>query len=130
MSDENTSETPVTPENTETSKKKPAFASFLEKLRSAIDSGVEVSKKGISSAGSAISDFGDKSVLRIELSQLNGRAEKIYAQLGKYAVETFLSQENSTLSAGDEKINSWLTDIKDLRAKIQEKEKALNPPQE
>lgn len=130
MSDENTNETPVTPENTETSKKKPAFTSFLEKLRSAIDSGVEVSKKGISSAGSAISDFGDKSVLRIELSQLNGRAEKIYAQLGKYAVETFLSQENSTLSAGDEKINSWLTEIKDLRAKIQEKEKALNPPQE
>ena len=64
----------------ETSSSKKLFAKNLKQY---LDKGVEVSKKGLKTAGSAISEFGDKSVNKIDIVQLKNRLVKKYQELGQ-----------------------------------------------
>lgn len=104
-----------TPSKTQNAKE--SMAAFGKTILSYIDKGVEASKKGLKTAGNAISDFGDKSVNRIELTQLKGRLEKNYADLGKLAYaalkeNTPLSSENPETAALVQSISKNLEDIK------------------
>ncbi len=109
---ENSSGTPSKTQNA-----KESMAAFGKTILSYIDKGVEASKKGLKTAGNAISDFGDKSVNRIELTQLKGRLEKNYADLGKLAYaalkeNTPLSSEAPETAALVQSISKNLEDIK------------------
>ena len=91
-----------------------------------IDRGVEAGKRGFKSASSAISDFGDKSVMRIELSQLKSKLTKSYAKLGSYAYENLVNKKVENLSpAQDEELSSMIEGIKKIQKDIQKHEKAL-----
>ena len=79
---------------------------------------------GLKSAGNAISDFGDKSVLRIELQQLKGKKNTALGELGKIAYKTFLGEEKS-LSAENEEIKKIMSELKDLDSNIKKHEDAL-----
>ena len=67
-----------TAENAASNKKE-----FARTLKQYIDKGVEASKKGLKTAGTAISEFGDKSVVKIDISHLKGQLEKKYQELGR-----------------------------------------------
>ncbi|GEM_PF-2230218 len=119
-----------------------------EKIKSYIDIGVAASQKGLKSAGKAITDFGDKSVQRIELTKLRTKEGKAFAELGK-AVYKKLSSKAASVEASDEELSDMLKaidklekDIKKLggtsktgaekaaktsRAKAEEPEKAEKP---
>jgi len=89
-----------------------------------IDKGVEAGKKGLMTAGVAISDFGDKSVKSIELQQLKMKKNKALAQLGKYVWETLKSGgENAVVSPTDEKIKYYMDGLENLQKNIDEHEK-------
>ncbi|MBP5442569.1 MAG: hypothetical protein J6Y60_04950 [Treponema sp.] len=95
-----------------------------------IDRGVEASKRGLKSASSAISEFGDKSVRRIELSQLKSRLTKTYAKLGSHAYEKFVAEKMESLSpSSDEDLASMIDEIKKIQKDIQKHEKALKNPE-
>lgn len=57
--------------------------SFEEKLKDAISSGVKASKEALSKAGSAVQKFSDKSVIKIERSQLVNKQKDKYTEMGK-----------------------------------------------
>ena len=114
-----------TAQETNTSSGKSFFSGLKEKIMRAIDSGVEASKKGLATAGSAISDFGDKSVIRIELSQLNAKLDEVYQEIGKFCFDKIAGGEAS-VSASDEVLSQKITAAKDLLAKMKEKEEALS----
>ena len=106
--------------------KKQNDGTFGKTVLGYIDRGVEASKRGIKSAGSAISDFGDKSVRRIELTQLKSKLTKGYSKLGAYAYDNFVSKKVESLSpAQDEELTSIIEEIKKINRDIQKHEKAL-----
>ncbi|MBO4404450.1 MAG: hypothetical protein J5780_03870 [Treponema sp.] len=82
-----------------------------DKILSFLERGFAASKKGLKNAGSAISDFGDKSVLRIENSQIKGKIEKNFAKLGEYAYNLFSSKKSSSLTAKDQTVKAIIADI-------------------
>lgn len=103
---------------------------FKETLKNYIDKGVEASKKGIKNAGAAINDFGDKSVLRIELNQLNGKLEKQYQEFGAAAYKVLTARnadkvdaDNAQLKPLIDKIGETVKDIKKHEKMIKESDK-------
>ena len=105
----------------ETSSSKKLFAKNLKQY---LDKGVEVSKKGLKTAGSAISEFGDKSVNKIDIVQLKNRLAKKYQELGQ-AVAEQLAEDGISISKHSIVVSEKLSSIKELKEKIHEKEEAL-----
>ena len=106
--------------------KKENDGTFGKTVLEYIDRGVEASKRGIKSAGSAISDFGDKSVRRIELSQLKSKLAKAYSKLGSFTFDSFVSRKVESLSPSqDEELTALIDDIKKIQKDIKKHETAL-----
>ena len=97
---------------------------FAKTLKQYLDKGVEASKKGLKTAGSAISEFGDKSVNKIDIVQLKNRLEKKYQELGQ-AVADQLAEEGISISKDSLVVSEKLSSINELKEKIHEKEEAL-----
>lgn len=105
----------------ETSSSKKLFAKTLKQY---LDKSVEVSKKGLKSAGSAISEFGDKSVNKIDIVQLKNRLVKKYQELGQAVVEQ-LAEDGISISKDSLVVSEKLSAINELKEKINEKEASL-----
>lgn len=105
----------------ETSSSKKLFAKTLKQY---LDKGVEASKKGLKTAGSAISEFGDKSVNKIDIVQLKSRLEKKYQELGQ-AVAEQLAEDGISISKDSLVVSEKLSAINELKEKINEKEASL-----
>ena len=90
-----------------------------------LDKGVEAGKKGLKSAGDALSDFGDKSVLRIELQQLKGKRNAAVMQLGELAYRTFTADSGAVLSAADGEAATILAQLAAIEADMQRHTEAL-----
>ena len=97
---------------------------FAKTLKQYLDKGVEASKKGLKTAGSAISEFGDKSVNKIDIVQLKSRLEKKYQELGQ-AVADQLSDDGISISKDSLVVSEKLSAINELKEKINEKEASL-----
>lgn len=102
----------------------PSKKLFAKNLKQYLDKGVEVSKKGLKTAGSAISEFGDKSVNKIDIVQLKNRLAKKYQELGQ-AVAEQLAEDGISISKDSIVVSEKLSSIKELKEKIHEKEEAL-----
>lgn len=90
-----------------------------------VDKGVELSKKGIEAASKSLSDFGNKSVIKIEIAQLNGKIEKKYKEIGTYVAEKILSGDADSVSKDDAELADKLAAIFDFKEKIAQHEEAL-----
>lgn len=97
---------------------------FAKTLKQYLDKGVEASKKGLKTAGSAISEFGDKSVNKIDIVQLKSRLEKKYQELGQ-AVAEQLAEDGISISKDSLVVSEKLSAINELKEKINEKEASL-----
>ena len=102
------------------------FAGLGKKIMSVFDKGVAASKKGLQSAGTAVSDFGEKSVLRIEKTQLQSKADKAYAELGRLVFEKLTSSRAASVSASDEGVKDIVSVIKALNSDIEQHSDAIN----
>lgn len=105
----------------ETSSGKKLFAKTLKQY---LDKGVEASKKGLKTAGSAISEFGDKSVNKIDIVQLKNHLVKKYQELGQVVAEQ-LAEDGISISKDSIVVSEKLSSIKELKEKIHEKEEVL-----
>lgn len=94
---------------------------FGRTLKSYLNKGVEASRKGIKSAGSAIGEFGDKSVIRLDIAQLKSKLDKELRNLGEAVAAEFSESENVSRESVAEKLKA----ISDIKEKIGEKESSL-----
>lgn len=90
-----------------------------------IDRGVEASKKGLKSAGSAITEFSDKSVLKIELSQLKAQLARNFTELGKTCYNLLKAENAEPISPSNDEIKKLLEAIAKTEEKIAKHEEAL-----
>lgn len=86
------------------------------KIKDVVVKGTEVSKNAISKAGEAIQTFSDKSILKIERSQLASKRNKTYEALGRALSELYLSKKLILSAKNDDE--TTLTAIKEME-KIQ-----------
>lgn len=110
---------------TKTSAKSDSAESFKLKVLSVISKTVKVSKKGLKSAGQAISDFGDKSVLKIENSQIRARIEKKYAELGSYVYAALISKNPADISMKNADVKSIVSDIDRFFSQVSKNETSI-----
>ncbi len=92
---------------------------FVDTMKEYLDKSVKVSKEAIDKAGDAVQDFSDKSIIRIEIKQLESKNEHSFHDLG-IAVYKLLS------SFSDISINSSTPEIADILSKIKETENDIN----
>jgi len=95
---------------------------FSDRLKEFIDQSVQASKDVASKAGAKAQELGEKGVLKLEISQLEGRLTKQVSRLGTEAYKVFVEQGAATLSADDGVVKAILDEIDRIRADIERKE--------
>ena len=91
------------------------------KLKNFISKSSDVTKSAFSKASNAVQKFSDKSVLKIEIKQMESKKEKLFTKIGKY-LSSVLAHENVDLmnlqNSNDEKITTLVEEIKTFQAEI------------
>ena len=91
------------------------------KLKNFISKSSDVTKSAFSKASNAVQKFSDKSVLKIEIKQMESKKEKLFTKIGKH-LSSILANENVDLmnlqNSNDEKISTLVEEIKTFQAEI------------
>ena len=95
------------------------------KVRNGMDMIIASSKKAIGIAGNAVQEVSDKSVIRIEKSQLESKLNGLHRSFGKYVAERLTAEPELALSASDEKIAQFLKERASLKDGIAAKTELL-----
>lgn len=99
---------------------------FLDKMKNYLDKGVEVSKDAFSRAGTAVQDFGDKSVLRIEKKQFESKLEKEYISLGKQCFTLIKKDGEKSIEADDGRISGIIAEIERINIEIEKRDEQIS----
>jgi hypothetical protein len=94
------------------------MAEFIDKMKDYFNKGVEVSKDALSKASEKAQDLGEKGVLKLEISQLENKAEKEFISLGKKVYELFIIDGQTSLSAADGQISGIIGEITRLKNEV------------
>lgn len=97
----------------------------LEASKNALKKGAEASKTALGKAGKAAVKFGDESVLRIEIKQLESQIKKDTLELGNAALKAFIEDAKETVSKDDDEIRVILDRIRQAQSEISEREDEL-----
>lgn len=103
---------------------------FKEKMRDGMDKFLESSKKVLGAAGSAVQDFSDKSVIRIEKSQLESKLHEQYRKLGEYAAGILSADASASIGMGDSKVSEFLSEINNISKEIEVRSNLLKKKDE
>ena len=98
---------------------------FIDKVKDFMDKGVEVSKTALTKASEAVQDFGDKSVIRIDIKKLESKLEKLINELGSYFYDKIASENAESVYASDEKVASIIKNINEIKSQIASKTEEL-----
>lgn len=98
---------------------------FWDRMKTTIDKGLEGSRDILGRARDKAQDLGERGVLRIEITQLENRAEKLIGKLGAVAYEALVEKGEDQLRASDAALMTVIDEINDVRARIREKEGLL-----
>ena len=84
---------------------------FGDKMRELVEQSVNISKDFVSKAGAKAQDLGEKGVLKFEILQLEGQAQKLIARLGTEAYTSFTDKAEETISREDPVLKGLLAEI-------------------
>ena len=98
---------------------------FLDKMKTYLDKGVEVSKEAVKTAGAKVQDFGDKSMTLIEVRQLENKIQQNLQELGKRVFDLFEEDMTRQITSDDEIIQKCLSDITSLNKEIDKRNEQL-----
>lgn len=91
---------------------------FIEKMKTYLDKGVEVSKEAVKTAGAKVQNFGDKSMTLIEVRQLENKIQHSLQQLGLRVYEMLSEDADKVISTNDEVIQNCIKEIAWLNQEI------------
>ena len=99
--------------------------SFAERMKDMIDKGLVASRDFAKKAGEKAKELGEKGVLKLEIAQLESRAEKLVAKLGAEVYASMVDRNVATVSRDTAAISSILKEIEGLRASIEKQGKGV-----
>ena len=95
---------------------------FSEKIRQIVNTGLDTSKDILSKAGEKAQQWGEMGVLKVEIVQLRGQAEKLTASLGAEVYETLVEKGQKTVSRETPAVREILDKIAEMEKTVDEKE--------
>lgn len=98
---------------------------FVESVKKFFGKSAQASKNAAVKAGTAIQNFSDKSVVKIEIKQFENKKKNCYSELGKYVADSFMVQEKKTLKSTDEEVKKILAEINKCDEEIKKRQNAL-----
>ena len=98
---------------------------FWDRVKTTIDKSFDSSKDWFDKARGAAHELGERGVLRVEIMQLESRAEKLTAKLGAVTYEKLVKQGEAHVDANAEGLKEIIGEITSIEARIREKESAL-----
>ena len=101
------------------------MSDLLNKIKHYLDKGVEASSEALSKAGEKVRDFSDKSVIKIEISKLEGKIQKKEQDLGAFVFDQLITQQKSRITKENTELVAILTEIESLKAEVEKKKETL-----
>lgn len=98
---------------------------FKDDMKNAMDKGINASKVALTKAGTAIHNFSDQSVLRIEKAQFESKFKHSITDLGLLVYKSFVDEGKESISVTDEEIVKLLTEMKEYKTEIAQREDVL-----
>ena len=106
-------------------KVKDGFNKGLEASKNVLDKVMEVSKDALNRAGSAVQDFSDRSVVRIEKKQFESKRQDFVAKLGEVARKKLMSNPSQSVNIDDNEVSNLINEIKKCDEEITKREQIL-----
>jgi hypothetical protein len=103
---------------------------FMDKLKDCFDRGVEISRKALEKADNAVQQFGEQSVLRLDINSLRSKKEKQFAKLGEFVYADFTEKNMTQVNREDNDIVSAMVEVEDIEKEIEKREKKLKKLEE
>ncbi|MBO7123445.1 MAG: hypothetical protein J6V90_09215 [Treponema sp.] len=94
-------------------------------IKAGLKSGFDVTKKGLSKAGSTIQAYSDLGVVQLEKKQFELKLKKAYAALGELVVTKLTAKKAASLTASDPDVSEALKAIASIKKEISKREKIL-----
>ncbi len=98
---------------------------FGDKMRDLIEQGMSASKDFVSKAGAKAQDLGEKGVLKFEIMQLEGQAQRLMARLGTEVYSLLGDAGADAVSREEPVIKGLLSEISSVRDSIEKREGEL-----
>lgn len=98
---------------------------FWDRMRNAIDKGIDSSRGFLSKAQDRARDLSERGVLRFEIMQLESQAEKLTAKLGSRAYEVLEKEGQNTISKNTPGVKDLIREIADIEERVRAKEEQL-----
>lgn len=99
--------------------------SFGDKMKEYFGKGMESSRRLLSKAGEKAQDLSEKGVLKLEIAQLQGQAQKLLGRLGTEVYTLITERAASTISAQDPEIEALVEQITEIKKSIEKRENEL-----
>lgn len=97
--------------------------SFWDRMQDVVNQGLESSREVLTKAKEKAKDLGEKGLLRYEITQIEGQAEKKFSQLGAAVYERLVLKDQATVSK--EALSELLDDIRELKDRLEKLEADL-----
>jgi hypothetical protein len=89
------------------------------------EKGYKASKDLLQKAGAKAQELGEAAVLKLEIKQLEGQAQKLLGRLGVEVYGALVEQESPNLSAETPALKAILTDLAQVKEEIEKREREL-----
>lgn len=87
--------------------------------------GFQASKDLLNKAGAKAQDLGERGVLMLDIRQLEGQAQKLFARLGTEVYTLLVEQQDTPVTADTSTVKTILSEIAIIREAIENKEAEL-----
>ena len=98
---------------------------FSERMKELLDQGVAATKDFAVKAGAKAQDLGERSVLMIDIKQLEMKAQKLLTRLGNETYVAFAERNQESIDRDAPEIAAIIEELVSLRDAIDQKEAEL-----
>lgn len=96
---------------------------FADRMKELVEKGAAAGKDLAAKAGEKAKELGTKGKLKVEILQLQSRAEKLMSRLGSEVYGALVEDNKASVARNDPKISATLKEIQGIQASIEAKEK-------
>ncbi len=98
---------------------------FWDRVKTTIDRSFDSSKDWFEKAKGTAHELGERGVLRVEIMQLESRAEKLTAKLGALTYDELVKRDATHVDRDSPGVAEVIEEIESIEQRINEKEAAL-----
>jgi hypothetical protein len=92
---------------------------MMEKMKHAVEKGLQVSKEALGKAGDAARDLGEVGVLKLEIRELENRIKDLLRSLGIYVYEQLGKEGKASVTGKNPEISTLILALENAEKEIE-----------